>query len=301
MSVTRFVPAPTTAAVTAIALALTSKRHGSSARVQALKKLIAVLLVLNWRSFPMVWHLKLWGLVPWIRWRVRTRGPERALAIGQSPFDAKVITKGFVSLDLADWNGHMSNSSYAKSLDKARFKWLLQATGPAFGVEQVWQPLANTSYWFKQEIPIFAHFEMEVHICAWDDKWVYYVARFTTAPKKGSKERTLNCLALSRSCFKMKGSRLSIPPARVFAISGLGPDGSNWSRTMQLRKDRKSRDWLKYGGMLASQKAGKLPPGVIFEENPDWDETGMECYEDRRLAGLKIVERFSNPEGWDQL
>ncbi|KAM0790148.1 hypothetical protein ACM66B_005469 [Microbotryomycetes sp. NB124-2] len=301
MSATRFVPSLSTALVAAAAFRLGSRQHGKSPRARAFKRVLAVLLVINWRSLPLVWHMKLWGLVPWIRYRVITRGPERALAIGKSPFDAKVVSKGFVSFDLADWNGHMSNSSYAKTLDGARFKWLLQATGPAFGVEQVWQPLANTSYWFKEEIPMFTEFSISVNICAWDDKWVYYVARFTTAPRKGSKERTLNCLALSRSCFKMKGSRLSIPPARVFAISGLGPDESNWKRTVELRRQRKSRAWLTYGGMLASHKAGKLPAGVTFTENVEWNETGMESYEAQRVAGLKIVERFSDSEGWDQL
>ncbi|KAK4045965.1 hypothetical protein OIV83_006485 [Microbotryomycetes sp. JL201] len=301
MSVNRFVPSLSTALVAAAAVRLSSHRHGTSPKARAFKKLLAFLLVLNWRSLPLVWHIDLWGLVPWIRYRVITRGPERALAIGKSPFDAKVVTKGYVSFDLADWNGHMSNSSYAKALDRARFKWLLQATGPAFGVEQVWQPLANTSYWFKNEIPMLAEFEISVNICAWDDKWVYYVARFTTPPKKGSTERTLNCLALSRSCFKMKGSRLSIPPARVFAISGLGPDRSNWERTVELRRQRKSRDWLKYGGMLASRQAGKLPAGVSFTEIPEWNETGMEVYEAQRVAGLAIAERFSNSDGWDTL
>lgn len=130
---------------------------------------------------------------------------------------------------------------------------------------------------------------------------IYYVARFTTAPKKGSTERTLNCIALSRSCFKLRGSRLSIPPARVLAISGVGPDRSNWERTLQLRKERKSRAWLKYGGELVAQRSGKLPAGVVFEEKSEWADDGMSAYEERRLAGLAVVERFGNVEGWEKL
>lgn len=66
----------------------------------------------------------------------------------------------------------MSNSSYPRALDAARFKWLLEVVGPAMGVEKVWSPLAQTSFWFRREIPAFAPYEIDVHISGWDDKWV---------------------------------------------------------------------------------------------------------------------------------
>lgn len=169
------------------------------------------------------------------------------------------------------------------------------------GVEKIWSPLAQTSFYFKEEIPVLAPYEIELHVVSWDDKWLYYVARFTTAPKRGSKERTLNCVALSRSCFKLRGSRLSIPPARVLSLSGVGPDRSNWERTLRLREKRQGRTWLKYGGMQAAEAAGKLPTGVVFEAIEGWDQTGMESYEARRLAGLEVVGRFGNVEGWQNL
>lgn len=40
-----------------------------------------------------------------IRLKIRLRGVEKVLAIAKDPFDTKVITKGYVSFDLADWNG----------------------------------------------------------------------------------------------------------------------------------------------------------------------------------------------------
>jgi hypothetical protein len=130
---------------------------------------------------------------------------------------------------------------------------------------------------------------------------IYYTARFTTAPKKGSKERTLNCVALSRSCFKLQGSRLSIPPARVLSLSGVGPDRSNWERTLALRKARKGRAWLKYGGEKVAHLAGKLPAGAEFKEVQEWEDDGMGVYEERRLAGLAVVERFGDVSGWEEL
>nr|CRX79057.1 hypothetical protein ls5930a1_00106 [Leucosporidium scottii] len=304
MAVTRFAPSWSTLLAGAAVSSLTSTRLGASPRLKSLrtiKRIVALLLFLTWRSLPFVWHVDLFGLIPLIRLRIWLRGVEKVLAIAKNPFDTKVTTKGFVGFDAADWNGHMSNSSYPRALDSARFKWLIEVVGPAMGVEKIWSPLAQTAFWFKSEIPAFAAYEIDVHVTAWDDKWIYYTARFTTAPKKGSKERTLNCVALSRSCFKLQGSRLSIPPARVLSLSGVGPDRSNWERTLALRKARKGRAWLKYGGEKVAHLAGKLPAGAEFKEVQEWEDDGMSVYEERRLAGLAVVERFGDVSGWEEL
>lgn len=65
----------------------------------------------------------------------------------------------------------MSNSSYAKVSDAARFRYLLELIGPAFG-EGIWSPLAATSWSFYKEIPIGAPYEIDCHIVSWDEKWV---------------------------------------------------------------------------------------------------------------------------------
>lgn len=149
MAVTRFVPAWSTILAGAAISTLTSTRL--AARLKALgtiKKILGLLLLLNWRSLPFVWHVgespqreiaserrhlcsksasseqsirrslqfesiqltpltptDLFGLVPLIRLRIWLRGVEKVLAIANSPFDTKVITKGYVGFDAADWNG----------------------------------------------------------------------------------------------------------------------------------------------------------------------------------------------------
>lgn len=65
----------------------------------------------------------------------------------------------------------MSNSSYAKVSDAARFRYLLELVGPAMG-EGIWSPLASTSYTFYREIPLGAKYEIECHLVSWDEKWV---------------------------------------------------------------------------------------------------------------------------------
>ncbi|BGO93405.1 hypothetical protein NBRC10512_003608 [Rhodotorula toruloides] len=270
-----------------------------------LKKVFVALLVLNWRNLPLAWHTSFWWTVPELYLKIFRKGHDKAMAIGRSPFEVKTVTKGHVSFADADYNAHMSNSSYAKVSDAARFRFLLELVGPAMG-EGIWSPLASTSYTFYREIPLGAKYEIECHIVSWDEKWIYYVSRFTTAPRKGSKERTLNCVAFSRSCFKLRGSRLSIPPSRVLSISGVGSDRSNWARTLKLRKERKVGKWLEYGGALVAQKAGKWT-GALPAAGEGWEDDGMSMYEEQRLANLAkldnigVVQKAGETADWVDL
>ncbi|BGP18228.1 hypothetical protein JCM10213_007857 [Rhodosporidiobolus nylandii] len=296
-------PSPGTALVAAIAAALVSlDASGQSTLTSVGKKAFVALLVLNWRALPFYWHVDFYGLIPKLYWRIWTKGEEKAMAIARDPFEVRTIRKGRVSWSESDYNIHMSNSSYAKVLDSARFKWLLELIGPAFGVG-IWSPLAATSFTFFKEIPLGANYEIDVHLVSYDDKWMYYVARFTTAPRKGSKERTLNCVAFSRSCFKLRGSRLTIPPARVLSISGCGPAGdrTNWTRAKQLKKEKKVRRWLEYGGALVARKNGKWTNGEFPAGEEGWELDGMETLEEKRLKGLPVAQRFGDTSGWEDL
>ncbi|SCZ98514.1 BZ3500_MvSof-1268-A1-R1_Chr3-1g05434 [Microbotryum saponariae] len=336
-TVSRFLPSWSTVLVGLI-LNYALKTSSTTVRSQWLRRTFFTLLWLNWRSLPFIWHLHLFGQVPLLHLRLRLYGLDKVFAIAKDPFDTKVITRGTATWDASDWNMHLSNSSYAKACDVARFKWLCNVVGcfvaqpfgrmdehvpdvvdldglgscgggggnqvgPAFGREDIWSPLAQTAFYFHREIPIFASYEIDVHVVAWDDKWLYYVCRFTTPPNKktSSSERTLNCVSLCRSCFKMKGSRLSIPPSRVLSISGVGPDRSNWDRAMGFRAEGKGKAWLKYGGELAAKKAGKLGTDHVLVGEEGWDEDGMRDYEERRIEGLKIVGRFGDVRGWENL
>ncbi|GAA6037373.1 hypothetical protein JCM8097_008536 [Rhodosporidiobolus ruineniae] len=294
------VPSPSTAAVAATAFALVARNSSGDAALTLLKKAFVALLVLNWRALPFVWHINFYGLIPKLYWRIWTRGEERAMAIARDPFEVRVVTKGRVSWAESDYNLHMSNSSYARVLDSARFKWMLELIGPAFGVG-IWSPLAATSFTFYREIPVGAKYEIDVHLVSYDSKWMYYIARFTTAPRRGSTERTLNCVAFSRSCFKLRGSRLTIPPSRVLSIAGCGPDRTNWERALRLRKEKKVRKWLEYGGAVAAQQQGKWAAGELPPAEEGWELDGLEGYEEKRLKGLGVSQRFGDTTGWEEL
>lgn len=141
---------------------------------------------------------------------------------------------------------------------------------------------------------------------------MYCITRFTTAPKRGQTERTLCCVALFRLCFKLRGSRLTIPPSRVLSLSGLASsngDRTNWERTLRLRAagPKIVRKWLEYGGAVAARRQGKwpaekelpaVPEGWTLEE---WEKDGLEGVEEKRVEKLVVARRYGDTEEWKDL
>ncbi|KAJ7438948.1 hypothetical protein B0H11DRAFT_2103477 [Mycena galericulata] len=156
---------------------------------QAGKYLVLLLFVLNVGSWPLVWHFRVFAAVIKVRTQLaflrlthtfsskkRTDAAfdawfEARLPIGQHPFRTRWYYTSWVSLDDGDFNLHMSNSSYAKILDTARFRLALKAFPNLFRCG-AWIALAATHYHFIREIPLFARYEVRTNIGAWDGKWV---------------------------------------------------------------------------------------------------------------------------------
>ncbi|KAG6877912.1 hypothetical protein C0993_002398 [Termitomyces sp. T159_Od127] len=107
--------------------------------------------------------------------------------IGGDPLNYFVRYNTWASIDDSDFNGHLSNSSYAKTLDSARFKAAL-AMFPRFFSAGGWMALAATHYNFVREIPMFASYEVRLSVGGWDQKWIYVVAKFVTKPSKKGKK-----------------------------------------------------------------------------------------------------------------
>lgn len=66
---------------------------------------------------------------------------------------------------------HLSNSSYAKTLDYSRgalhfahFYRFLSEGGRLF--------LGGSAFHFHKEIPIMAKYEVQTRLASWDDKWI---------------------------------------------------------------------------------------------------------------------------------
>ncbi|TFK37231.1 hypothetical protein BDQ12DRAFT_667169 [Crucibulum laeve] len=169
--------------------------------IPVLAKYLAVLLVLaNVRSIPLAWHFRVFRPVFAIRIRYRLlrwsimfkpkkvqdvaedRWLDSITPIGANPFTMVVPYRSWASIDDSDFNGHLSNSSYAKTLDAARFKCALEMFPLTFRAGS-WMPLAETHYHFIREIPMLSKYEVRVSIGGWDQKWIYVVSKFVTKPK----------------------------------------------------------------------------------------------------------------------
>lgn len=171
-------------------------------------KIIAfLLLILNIRAFPFVWHVRIWRWailkrIEYRAFRIRTaltctkaqRGKledawlEGSIPLGQDPCEFTSSYKTWASLDESDFNMHLSNSSYAKTLDSARFKAAVEMF-PVFFRGGGWIPLAATQFHYITEIPIGASYEVRSRITAWDSKWFYMVSKFVMPANKSKKKR----------------------------------------------------------------------------------------------------------------
>ncbi|KAG2159162.1 uncharacterized protein EDB93DRAFT_1118583 [Suillus bovinus] len=172
--------------------------------LSAFKYIFLVLLFVNCRSLPFAWHIRVF--LPVLRLRLqyyllRLRilfKPKEVRAkiladwgedlcpIGANPFELVSIHRSWTSVDDVDYNGHLSNSSYAKALDAARLKLVLK-TVPAFARSGGWMALGSTHFHFIREIPFLSSYEIRLSIGAWDNKWMFVIARYISFP--GPKNR----------------------------------------------------------------------------------------------------------------
>lgn len=172
----------------------------------AAKYVALLLLLVNVRSFPLLWHYRVFarflscqfshmGSMIWsyVIFESRAQRKRRSIAwvddrtaVGVNPFEYEGKYQSWASPDESDFNFHLSNSSYAKTLDAARLEAGVDLFMQFYSLGG-YMPLAGTHYTFLREIPILANYEVRTTVAAWDHKWIYIVCRFVSKPKKGSK------------------------------------------------------------------------------------------------------------------
>ncbi|KAJ3496965.1 hypothetical protein NLJ89_g10413 [Agrocybe chaxingu] len=164
--------------------------------VTLIKAVLCVLLLLCARSLPFVWTLRVfralivWKLQhKWLRFRMLFKFSHEARLkmedewmdsqspVGDNPFDKVVSSRQWASLDECDINLHLSNSSYAKTLDSVRFSAMAKMLPMLIPING-WVPLAATHYHFIREIPMLSTYEIRTSFGAWDQKWIYVVSKF---------------------------------------------------------------------------------------------------------------------------
>ncbi|KAF9523669.1 hypothetical protein CPB83DRAFT_862450 [Crepidotus variabilis] len=171
------------------------------------KLLVALLFLINIRSWPLAWHIRIFRPVllrrfqhAWLRARTRflsrtaqTQAEDRWLdsicPIAANPQETTITYRSWASPDDSDWNLHMSNSCYPKILDGARLKAAVELF-PMFFRAGGWLPLAATHFHFVKEIPMLSSYEVRLTMGAWDHKWMYVIGKFVCKPN-GKKKRQL--------------------------------------------------------------------------------------------------------------
>ncbi|KDR78068.1 hypothetical protein GALMADRAFT_245047 [Galerina marginata CBS 339.88] len=198
------------------------------------KALVCILFLLNIRSWPLVWHFRVFRPVYAIRlyhtW-LRISGLVRSTAVkqkiedqwldsispvGKHPLTMYVPYRSWASLDDSDFNGHLSNSSYPKILDSARFKAAVQMF-PMFFRSGGWMALAATNFYFIREIPILSSYEIRSSLASWDQKWIYVMSRFVRKPSGKKKQKRIETKPISPEDSEVYSQTMSLRTP--------GPDG----------------------------------------------------------------------------
>ncbi|KAF8648197.1 hypothetical protein AX16_006336 [Volvariella volvacea WC 439] len=257
------------------------------------KYLLYLLFLINLKSWPLVWHFRVFRPVFQIRISYRLlrlriflkskkeqeleedKWLESISPIGENPLAMSTTFYTRVTIDDSDFNGHLSNSSYAKTLDSARFKAGL-AMFPQFFRAGGWMALAGTHYSFLREIPMFAQYEVRVSVGGWDQKWIYIVSRFVTKKKRRSKETTKTTPnGLIATAPATDANSVSLTPAMAPTPSGIEQD--NTAKTLdavvaELLAEVKEEDDEILNTVAVSQvccKIGRItvPPAIALACN----------------------------------
>ncbi|PGG98581.1 hypothetical protein GX51_06722 [Blastomyces parvus] len=225
---------------------------GSYSRIFA-----TVLLVLNWKSLPFAWSVRIWHamiLHLFIR-KFHSHTPDKLFH--------PVICESHVSIGEVDYRLHKSNSTYLADLDitrshlvshlvaksghlaarNAKTRFVMDPSNPekpARGSFNI--GIGGVHCSFKREIKPYQKYEMWSRILTWDRKWLYIVTHFvekgavrprswdaenygrtrSTPGKPADWEKKIFATAVTTYVFKL--GRLTIHPAVMLGGSGLLPE-----------------------------------------------------------------------------
>ncbi|KAI1621934.1 hypothetical protein EDD37DRAFT_683827 [Exophiala viscosa] len=153
-----------------------------------------VLLLINIKVFPFVYHLR---ILNGLRFVLRSQRPKRD--VGPENLFQPIITSSKAPLMEIDVFGHKSNSTYFCDIDIARVHLITTLFGNGIAnirgdttmnglrgkpSSKFSVALGAVSCVFRKEILPYETYDMWTKVLAWDDKWFYLVTHFV---KKGHK------------------------------------------------------------------------------------------------------------------
>ncbi|KAF8890839.1 hypothetical protein CPB84DRAFT_1963827 [Gymnopilus junonius] len=248
------------------------------------KWVLFALFLLNIRSWPLVWHFRIFRpairLQSYRRWlyflglfrskaasmKMEDDWMDSITPVGANPFTMFVPYRTWASFDDSDLNGHLSNSSYAKILDGARFKTAMEMF-PMFFRSGGWMALAATNYHFIKEIPMLSSYEIRTSIAAWDQKWLYVISKFVRKPNGKKKFKSKKSIEETKSTTPTNGGVLPTQsvPLRTPGSEDISSNGTPFIHdiTATTAQDTEKALEAVAAGLTASTSAVE-PDGAIL-------------------------------------
>ncbi|CAG8599461.1 50_t:CDS:2 [Paraglomus occultum] len=169
-------------------------------------KLMAVAIILsNYKSWPLVYHIR-----SYFAYR---KGVNRLREKRKDLFHISVQHHRLWPDDM-DIYFHMSNSSYNKVLDYARYSHVTGQWGAPLIKKELFIYNAGIQTLFKKEIPPFAKFLVETRLLTWNEKWVFLVSRFVL-----EKTKVTACICTAKLVFKRSNGK-TVKPEDLFELCG---------------------------------------------------------------------------------
>lgn len=211
---------------------------------------LILLLALNLKNLPFVWHLRIVNALSYVlrSQRISSKSKQRP-----GIFDA-VVVESLSPLMEIDFNLHKSNSTYFSDVDVARSHLTCSLFNEGIdaarfvavdglngkGHAQLMAMLGSVSCTFKKEIKPYERYQMWSQLLTWDNKWFWVVTWFVTPTnaKEGPKYKVF-ATAVSKCVFKE--ARRTIAPATMLGLSNLLPrpgDINAESRMAELERQR---------------------------------------------------------------
>ncbi|KAL2221037.1 hypothetical protein M432DRAFT_604886 [Thermoascus aurantiacus ATCC 26904] len=206
------------------------------------KTLALVLALLNIKSLPFSWHIRLiYHLIRNMRLRPGAPLAPKVKAAQDSKggqphplFVPSSITSRTPLME-TDYNIHKSNSTYFSDLDISRTALVSRLYYPGMSIVSkeldkelnlkkrapIYVALGSVYCSFKREIKPYELFEIQSKVAGWDQKWLYILSFFLRPERRKGEGKTLLATAISK--YVVKKGRLTVPPERVLRASGFLP------------------------------------------------------------------------------
>ncbi|RMD41121.1 hypothetical protein DV735_g3972, partial [Chaetothyriales sp. CBS 134920] len=278
-------------------------------RVATWRTLFILLCLLNIKSLPFAWHIRLFyqfcrhirAPTPSLR-----RGGQLVLKPGEThPIFKSVSIHSRTPLYETDYNLHKSNSTYFIDLDESRTALIAKIYGPGLrnGGEQALERegypgrisviLGSVHTSFHNEIKPYELYEVRSRVLGWDKKWLVIIS-FFIRPAKGRRGKEV-LLASALSKYVVKKKRFTVSPDRCLRESALLPPAPKDGETA----DKDGQKTVESNTESASTVLVGRAPTVGTEESesatPQSDnETTGRPLPGSALVAAEVLESLSN-------